>query len=75
MATVFNKIFVNKQLLLNTENINLADPTARFKLINIEYYKDLDHRHRKINSSQDKQLEKKFRVKYDVLHIRLCDLA
>ena len=35
MATVFNKIFVNKQLLLNTENINFKDPAARFKLIYI----------------------------------------
>ena len=38
MATVFNKIFANKQLLLNTENVNFADPAARFKLITIEYY-------------------------------------
>ena len=37
MATVFNKIFVNKLLLLNTENVNFTDPAARFKLITIEY--------------------------------------
>ena len=59
-------------LFINNIYRYAADPAARFKLIDIEYYKELVHRHRKING---KQMEKKFRVKYDVLHDRLCALC